>query len=127
MMVQTLVAEILPPTSLMPVLPIARAAPAASVRVPPQVLVTVVLNSVMLPGAPLAVFGKMSEKLTFVNAAAVGLVKVMDRLDTAFGATVPGVKDLLTAGAGVTVKVWLPAVFNPALVLDTAPAGIVLV
>ena len=125
--VQTLFAGMLPPTSLISVLPTARAAPAVSVNAPPQLFVTVVLNRVMLPGAPAPVFGKKSEKVTPVNAAAVGLASVIDKLETAFGATKPGVKDLLTDGAGVTVSDWMPAVLTPALLLDTAPAGMVLV
>ena len=122
-----MVAGIEPPVSLTLSLPTASAAPAAVVSVPPHVLVTVVSNKVILPGAPAAAVGKISLKLTPVITVAVGLVNVIVSVETALGATVLGTKDLLIDGAGVTVSDWLPAVFNPALLLDTAPAGIVLV
>lgn len=102
--VHTLLAGIVPPASLRLPLPMARAAPAPSVKVPPQVLVVVVLINVMLPGAPATVLGKVSVNVTAVIAVAVGLVRVILRLDVTFDATVPGVNDLLMAGGFVTVR-----------------------
>lgn len=125
--VHTFVAGIEPPVNLMPLLPDARAPPAVSVSVPPQLLVVVVSNKVMLPGAPAPVFGKKSVNVALFNAEDVGFVRVIVSVDTVLGATVLGIKDLLTDGAGVTVNVWLVDVFVPALLLDTAPAGIVFV
>lgn len=122
-----MVSGIVPPVNLTLSLPTASTAPADVVSVPPHVLVTVVSNNVILPGAPTAVVGKISLKPTPVIAVAVGLVSVIVSVETALGVTVLGTKDLLIDGAGVTVNDWLPAVFNPALLLDTAPAGIVLV
>ena len=126
-MVQTLFAGIVPPVSLTLALPTASAAPALSVNVPPQLFVVVVLNSVMFPGAPPAVLGNVSVNVAAVIALAVGFDNVMVSVDDAFGATVPGVNDLLTDGGGVTVMLWLPAVLMPALLLVTAPTGMVLV
>jgi hypothetical protein len=112
---------------LIPLLPVASAPPIVSVSMPPQLLVVVVSNKVILPGAPAPIFGKKSVNVALVNAEDVGFVSVIVNVDAALGATVLGIKDLLTDGAGVTVNVWLVGVFVPALLLDTAPAGIVLV
>jgi hypothetical protein len=100
-----LVAGIVPPVNLIPLLPIAKAASAVSVNEPPQLFVVVVSNKVMFPGAPEPIFGKKSLKIALVNAEVVGLVRVIVNVDTVFGATVLGMKDLLTDGAGVTVSV----------------------
>jgi hypothetical protein len=89
----------------MPLLPKSSAAPAVSVNVPPQVFVVVASNKVILPGAPAPALGKKSLKVALVNAADVGFASVMVNVDTVFGATVLGIKDLLTDGAGVTVSV----------------------
>ena len=89
-------------------------------------MVTTVLNKVIAPGDAA---GNVSVKLTAVKADALGLDKTIVSVDAALGATVPGEKPLLMAGCvgTVTVKVWLPTVLAPALVLVTAPAGMVLV
>lgn len=58
-----------------------------------------------MPGAPLPAFGKKSLNVALVNAADVGFVSVIVNVDTVFGATVLGMNDLLTDGAGVTVSV----------------------
>jgi hypothetical protein len=84
----------------------------------------VVLNRFIAPGE----VGKTSVKLTAVNADELKLVNVIVNVEAALGATVPGENALLTAGwvETVTVSVWLPTVLAPALVLVTAPAGMVL-
>ena len=99
-----MVAAIVPPTNLMPVLPAARVAPAASVSVPPQPLVTTASNKIMLPGEPSAILGKMSVNVADVKASDVGFDKVIERVDEVFCATVLGAKDLLIDGAGLTVS-----------------------
>lgn len=100
-----MVPGIVPPVNRIPLLPTARAPPTVSVSEPPQLFVVVVSNKVMLPGAPEPIFGKKSLKVALVNAADVGFVSVMVNVDTVLGATVLGMKDLLTDGAGVTVSV----------------------
>ena len=125
--VQTLLAGIVPPVNLTLALPTARAAPALSVSAPPQLLAVTVSNSVMLPGAPAAVVGSVSVKVAAVMAVAVGLASVMVSDDLVLGATVAGVNDLLIVGGWVTVRLWAPDVLTPALLLVTTPAGIVLV
>ena len=124
MTTQILFAGILPPTNLMPTLPAANAAPAESVNTPPQLLAVTVSNKVMLPGAPVAVVGNMSTNVTAVMVLAVGFDSCIDNDEAVLGATVPGVNDLAIDGGAVTVKVPLPAVLTPALLLVTALAGI---
>ena len=98
-------AGIVPPVNFMLSPPAASAAPVDVVSDPPQELLVTVSNRVMLPGAPAAAFGKISVTLTLLIAAVVGLVKVIVNVELVFGATVLGVKDLLTDGGGVTVRV----------------------
>ena len=125
--VHTLAAGIVAPVNFTLSLPTAKAPPVEVVKAPPQVLVVTVSNKVILPGAPADVLGNMSTTAALVIAVVVGFVSVIVKVDTAFAATVPGVNDLLKAGACVTVSDWLPAVLAPALLLDTAPAAMVLV
>ena len=123
---QILFAGIVPPTNFMPTLPTANAAPTESVNTPPQLLAVTVLNKVMLPGAPAAVLGNVSINVTPVIALAVGFDNWIDNDEAVLGATVPGVNDFAIDGGAVTVKMPLPAVLTPALLLLTALAGILL-
>ena len=102
-MTQLPFAGTVPPTSLTAVLPAARAAPPASLRVPPQPFVIVVSASVMAPGAVGNTSMKLAPVMSFAPFAA-GLLKVIVSVLGPFGITGLGANDLAIVGAVITSK-----------------------
>lgn len=122
-MLQLLPAGIVAPTTLIPVAPVANAAPAAFVIVPPQVFIAIVVSAkTIAPG----VVGKLSVNVALMAAVLVGLFNVIVSTLLTFEPTTAGKNDLLITGE-VTSK---SALVETALVppeLVRAPAGIKLV
>ena len=103
LMTQLPFAGTVPPISLTAVLPAAKAAPPASLKVPPQPFVIVVSARVIAPGAVGNTSVKVAPVMSFAPFAA-GLLKVIVSVLGPFGITGLGANDLAIVGGVITSK-----------------------